>query len=41
MIERKTTLTVRVLTAICKMALSVCAGLLCGHVMVCLIETIG
>lgn len=41
MIEREKTLAVRVMAAMTKMALSIAAGLLCGHIMVELIERIG
>lgn len=41
MIEREKPLAVRVLAAMTKMALSITAGLLCGHIMVELIEKIG
>lgn len=41
MIEREKPLAVRVLAAMMKMALSIAAGLLCGHIMVELIERIG
>lgn len=41
MIEREKPLVVRMLAAMMKMALSIAAGLLCGHIMVELIEKIG
>lgn len=41
MIEREKPLAVRALAALAKMALSISAGLLCGRIMVALIETIG
>ena len=41
MIEREKPLAVRMLAAKTKMALSIAAGLLCGHIMVELIERIG
>ena len=41
MIEHEKTMTVRALAALAKMALSISAGLLCGCIMVALIETIG
>ena len=40
MIEREKPLAVRMLAAMTKMALSIAAGLLCGHIMVALIDTI-
>lgn len=41
MIEREKPLAVHALAALAKMALSIAAGLLCGHIMVELIERIG
>lgn len=41
MIERDKPIPVRILAALAKMALSIAAGLLCGHIMVELIERIG
>ena len=41
MIEREKPLAVRVMAAMTQMALSIAAGLLCGHIMVELIEKIG
>ena len=40
-IEREKPLAVRALAAMTKMALSIAAGLLCGHIMVEMIEKIG
>ena len=41
MIEREKPLAVRVMAAMTKMVLSIAAGLLCGHIMVEMIEKIG
>ena len=41
MIERDKPIPVRILAALAKMALAISAALLCGHIMVELIETIG
>ena len=41
MIEREKPLAVRMLAAMTKMALAISAALLCGRIMVALIETIG
>lgn len=40
MIEREKPLAVRMLAAMTKMALSISAGMLCGRIMVALIDTI-
>lgn len=41
MIERDKPIPVRILAALAKVALAISAALLCGRIMVALIETIG
>lgn len=41
MIEREKPIALRMMAALAKMALSISAGLLCGRLMVALIDTIG
>ena len=40
MIERDKPISVRILAALAKIALSISAGMLCGRIMVALIDTI-